>query len=125
MGKRGRPRKIVVETEKQVSVPVVATSVVVMGRPAGQENPMISAEAETQAVVATSCGRMGCVMVPALSEEEKAIQESRKSLVEKLDQSQSFFESPEGYIIIGGKDQSRIWCGKANHGKGCWINRMR
>lgn len=53
------------------------------------------------------------------------LSESRKALLHPLDESQEFFESPEGYIVIGEKGRGRAWCRQANGGKGMWINPRR
>lgn len=59
-----------------------------------------------------------------LTEAEK-IAESRKSLLQVLPPTQKFFESPEGFIVIGEADKSSIWCRAANNGKGMEINPRR
>lgn len=57
--------------------------------------------------------------------EAERIAESRKSLDTVLLPSQKFFESPEGYIVIGEADKGSIWCRQANRGKGMEINPRR
>lgn len=51
--------------------------------------------------------------------------ETRKVLKLPLDPNQEFFESPEGYIVIGEKGRGRVWCRQSNGRKGSWINPMR
>ncbi len=62
---------------------------------------------------------------PKLTGEAMAIAESRKVLSIPLDASQEFFESPEGYIVIGEKGRGRVWCRAANKGAGMWVNPRR
>ncbi len=53
------------------------------------------------------------------------IAESRKALEHPLEKGQKFFESPEGFIVVGEASQEDVWCRKANGGKGMRINARR
>ena len=61
----------------------------------------------------------------ALTDEQKRIAESRKSLEEPLSEGQRYFESPEGYIVVAEADRPHVWCRQANHGRGMLINPRR
>lgn len=60
-----------------------------------------------------------------LTEEQVRIADSRKSLESPLAEGMAFFESPEGYIIVAESTRPHVWCGKANDGKGMFINPKR
>lgn len=60
-----------------------------------------------------------------VSAESVRINESRKALEHPLSAGTKFFESPEGYIVVGDADKPHVWCRQANHGKGCFINPRR
>ena len=63
---------------------------------------------------------------PKLTGWALAIAESRKILENtKLTPDQDFYESPEGFIMIGEKGKGRLWCRQMNEGKGGWINPRR
>ena len=62
---------------------------------------------------------------PVLTGDAAQIAESRKVLKFPIGSEQCFFESPEGYIVLGEKDRGRVWCRQANGGRGMWINKMR
>jgi len=53
------------------------------------------------------------------------VAESRKALTQPLGPDQKFFESPEGYVMVGEAEKDHIWCRHANGGKGAWINPRR
>ena len=54
-----------------------------------------------------------------------AIQSSREVLKHPLPNGQKFFESPEGWIVLGEADKDHVFCRQANGGKGAFINPMR
>lgn len=54
-----------------------------------------------------------------------AITESREALNHPLQVGQSFFEAPDGYIIVGDEKQDRVFYRAGNGGKGYWINKRR
>lgn len=56
--------------------------------------------------------------------EEKRI-ESRKLLEQPVPPGMAYFESPEGYVMIGEAKNGTIWCRDSNDGKGQWINQRR
>lgn len=60
-----------------------------------------------------------------LTPEQIKIKDSRKALLHHLEDGQAFFESPEGYIVIGETGKDHVWCRAANNGKGMKINKMR
>lgn len=62
---------------------------------------------------------------PVLSAEQKRILDSREALKHPLAKGQKFFESPEGYIVVGEDSANDVWCRQANNGKGCKINPRR
>jgi hypothetical protein len=53
------------------------------------------------------------------------IEDSRLALKQPLGEGQQYFESPEGFIVVGEKNRGRVWCRQANLGSGMWINPMR
>lgn len=61
---------------------------------------------------------------PAAPVAEK-IAESRSSLLQALDPSQKYFETPEGEVIIGDSEKDRIWSRSMNGGRGGWANPKR
>lgn len=89
---------------------------------------MAKKRGETAVAVAEPEGQVEETQVAepmALTEEQKAVAESRKSLLEPLAANQERFESPEGFIIVAEKGKQHVWCAKANKGKGMFINPMR
>lgn len=60
-----------------------------------------------------------------ISAEQARINESRKALEHPLAPGTKFFESPEGYIIVGDASKDQVWCRHANNGKGMNINPRR
>lgn len=62
---------------------------------------------------------------PAMTEEQREVAESRLALKNPLAAGQMFFESPEGFIVVGEADRAHVWCRKANKGRGMWINPRR
>ena len=65
------------------------------------------------------------VAKPAMTDIQRKVAESRKALAQPLAEGQAFFESPEGYIMIGEKEKDHVWCRDMNNGKGGWINPRR
>lgn len=57
--------------------------------------------------------------------EAERIAESRQALLQPAPIGTKFFESPEGYVMVGEADKSHIWCKQANGGQGGWINPRR
>lgn len=101
---RGRKKKEVVETATD-AVTVVA------------EAPIVE---EVKAVEAPKS-----TPKPVLTEFQQKLAESRKVLEIPLQPSQEFFESPEGFIVIGEKGRGRVWCREANNYQGMFINPRR
>jgi hypothetical protein len=115
---RGRPRKEKSPDMTPAVLPVETKSAAVTEV---IENGMRKEEKETVEEVKVGEDKKDS---PLQTEDEKVL-ESRKVLFMKLDPSQCFYESPEGYIVIGEKGRGRVWCRQANSGKGQWINPMR
>jgi hypothetical protein len=90
-----------------------------MGATAVVEEPIV----DVPAIVPPTPAVAEKVRAP-LTEAEK-IAESRESLKQVLPSGQKFFESPEGFIVIGEADRTSVWCRAANHGKGLEINPRR
>lgn len=53
------------------------------------------------------------------------VAETRTVLEKSLEAGMLFFESPEGYIMVGESDKQQVWCRKANGGQGMNINPKR
>jgi flagellar biosynthesis GTPase FlhF len=53
------------------------------------------------------------------------VAESRKALKQPLAPGMAFYESPEGFVVVGEASRGTVWCHQANHGKGMKINPMR
>jgi hypothetical protein len=108
-------------------------------KPKNKEVPVVSVETKSEAtteVIEDAVREEETEKAEVKKEEHKkvvhvvltvadAIAESRKALNQKLDPSQQFFESPEGYIVIGEVGRGRVWCRQANLGQGQWINPLR
>lgn len=62
---------------------------------------------------------------PVLTSEQSRIVKSREILNVPLTKEQEFYESPEGFIVIGERGKGRMWCRDADHGKGMWVNPKR
>lgn len=62
---------------------------------------------------------------PVPRTEAEMIAESREALKFPPPPDHIYFESPEGYIVLGEAKNGRVWCNKANGGKGMWINPRR
>ena len=60
-----------------------------------------------------------------MTQEELSIAESREVLKQPCPAGMKFFESPEGYVMLGEDKADRIMCHKANGGKGAYINPRR
>ena len=107
----------------------VEASVAVTERPEVYDERADAKEAEQKASFAAAALRAASdasVREPkTATNEAAAIAESRKSLLSPLGKDQKFFESPEGFILIGNADEDSIWCQKANKGKGMKINPRR
>lgn len=105
---RGRPKKVVevpVETKAEAVTVVVDAPVVVE-----EKAPAVKVEEKPK---------------PQMTDFQKKLAESRKVLDIPLTASQEFYESPEGFIVIGEKGRGRVWCREANNFKGMWINPRR
>lgn len=63
--------------------------------------------------------------VKTKTEEEIAIEESRKVLEHPLPPGQKFFEAPNGFIMVGEAGMGRILYRAGNNGKGMYINPKR
>lgn len=97
------------------------------GRPRKKKEVTDLSPAEVPAVETKSDG-VTVIDPPVVASGKKAltpVEESRTVLEHPLDPGQQFFESPEGFIVIGEKDRGRVWCRAANDGKGMWVNPMR
>lgn len=62
---------------------------------------------------------------PAPASEAQRIAESREALKHPLPAGMKFFESPEGYIVVGEANREHVFCRHAAHGKGMNINPRR
>lgn len=61
---------------------------------------------------------------PQELEQEVPKVEAKQELA-PLEPGQAYFESPEGFVMVGDADKPHIWCRAANGGKGMYINPKR
>jgi hypothetical protein len=63
--------------------------------------------------------------VTAQSIMAQRVAESREALKHPLGPGLKFFESPEGFIMVGEADKDTLFCRHSNKGKGAYINPRR
>lgn len=117
---RGRPRKIV--TEQRVNLND--------GNPERKEKVNEEKEERKQETEVLTVEPKQAFEPASLREKPEAtavdrVTESRKSLDQPLSPGQKYFESPEGFIVIGDAEKDHAWCRQSNNGKGAWINPRR
>lgn len=110
MARVGRPRKV-----EKAAVEVIKESLPVETKTEQVETVIAEAPKE---VAAPPPAKL-------LTPEQEAVAESRKVLNVPLDVAQEFFESPEGFIVVGEKGRGKVWCRAANGGRGMFINPLR